>query len=558
MSTASESPSGEVSGEPRPTRLRRVMRFIANSFTDGRTPALWLLGILVGIVAGYGAIALRLAIQGVEFVALNDFARYVAGGAVEITPLHIIAAPLAGGCVVGLLLFIGEKLKWLGETRALGIADVIESRAVRAGRMDVAPGLLSSVIAAVSLGSGVSAGREGPAVHLGATLATAITSWLGLPARAMRIMLGCGAAAAVAASFNAPVAGALFAFEVILGHYALRSIAPIAAASVTGAVIARIHFGATPAFAIPQIDPASIADMVAIIPLGVLAAGVAIPFVIGTVRGTRMVAEQAGKLHWPLWALPPIGGLVVGLIGAFVPEILGVGYEATAIALAGGYGVGLLAGLILIKIVATIITLSFRFGGGVFSPSLYLGAMLGAGYGAIIVNLLGEQSSGVAFFAVVGMGAVSGAVLGAPLSTTLIVFELTASYEASIALLVAVSLATVITTTVTKGSFFHKQVERHGYDLTKGNARVILQTIRARDIMTPVGRNERLGEMDEPHVYEDDYLGRVMGFFSAEKLDGAPVRSRSGDQPITGYISKADAHAAYARALQTAHEEEHR
>ena len=558
MSETSPSTPNEVSGEPAPDALRRAGRFIANSFHDGRTPALWLLGILVGIVAGYGAIVLRLAIQGVEFIALADLAPHISTAAVELDPMAIILAPLAGGCIVGLLLYVGEKAKWLTETRALGIADVMEARAVRAGKMQAMPGLLSSVISAVSLGSGVSAGREGPAVHLGATLATLLCRPLGLPARAARIMLGCGAAAAVAASFNAPVAGALFAFEVILGHYALRSIAPIAAASVTGAVISRIHFGATPAFAIPEIAPASIPDMIAVVPLGVLAAGVAIPFVIGTVRGTRLVADQAGRLSWPLWALPPIGGLVVGLIGAFVPEILGVGYEATAKALAGGYGVGLLVGLILVKIAATVITLSFRFGGGVFSPSLYLGAMLGAAYGALVVGLLGEDSSGVAFFAVVGMGAVSGAVLGAPLSTTLIVFELTASYEASIALLVAVSLATVITTTVTKGSFFHKQVERHGYDLTKGNARVILQTIRARDIMTPVGKNERLGEMDEPHVYEDDYLGRVMGFFSAEKLDGAPVRTRSGEQPIVGYISKADAHAAYARALQTAHEEEHR
>ncbi|WP_270374614.1 chloride channel protein [Marinicauda sp. Alg238-R41] len=558
MSDANETPPKEVSGEIAMTPLRRVRRFVVNSFTDGRTPALWLLGVLVGIVAGYGAIALRLAIDGIRWLSLREAGAQAAIAADSLSPLQFIMVPLAGGCIVGLLLYAGERLKWLTETRALGIADVIEARAVRNGRVEAAPGLLSSLIAVTSLGTGVSAGREGPAVHLGATLAALIARPLGLPARAARIMLGCGAAAAVAASFNAPVAGALFAFEVILGHYALRSIAPIAAASVTGAVVARIHFGATPAFAIPPIEPASIADMAAIVPLGFLAAGVAIPFVIGTIRGTRLVTEQARKLHWPLWALPPLGGLMVGVIGAFAPEVLGVGYEATAVALAGGYGIGLLAGLICLKIVATIITLSFRFGGGVFSPSLYLGAMLGAGYGALVVNVLGEEGAGIAFFAVVGMGAVSGAVLGAPLSTTLIVFELTASYEASIALLVAVSLATVLTTTATKGSIFHKQVERHGYDLTKGNARVILQTIRARDIMTPVDNSEVTGELEEPHVYEDDYLGRVMGFFSAEKLDGAPVRLRSGDQPIVGYIAKADAHAAYARALQTAHEEEHR
>ncbi|MGX6647354.1 chloride channel protein [Maricaulaceae bacterium MS644] len=536
----------------------RIVAFIKRSFSDGRSPALWLAALGVGLVAGYAALALRLAIEAVQLVAFQDGSERLASVARQLSPLHIIAAPIIGGLVVSALLYAGERLGWLKETRALGVSDVMEARAVTGGKMEAAPGLLSAVIAAVSLGSGVSSGREGPAVHLGATLASLMTRPLGLPARGARIMLACGAASAVAASFNAPVAGALFAFEVILGHYALRSIAPVAAASVTGAVVARIHFGAQPAFAIPELDPASLFDFAAMVPLGIAAAGVAILFVMGAANAPRIVAEQAKKLAWPLWALPPFGGLLVGIMAAGAPEILGVGYEATATALAGGYGIGFLAGLLALKLIATVTTLAFRFGGGVFSPSLYLGAMLGALFGAIAATLFGEQTAGAGFFAVVGMGAVSGAVLGAPLSTTLIVFELTANYEASIALLVAVSLATVITTSVTKGSFFHKMVERHGYDLTKGDARVILQTIRARDIMTALDKADRAAEMDEPHVYEDDYLGRVMGFFSAEKLDGAPVRSRTGDQPITGYITKADAHAAYARALQIRHEEEHR
>jgi len=517
----------------------RIAAFIRNSFSEGRSPALWLAALFVGLLAGYAALGLRLAIEAVQLVAFQDGTERLASVARELSPLHIIAAPIIGGLVVSALLYAGERLGWLKEARALGVSDVMEARAVTGGKMEAAPGLLSAVIAAVSLGSGVSAGREGPAVHLGATLASLVTRPLGLPARGARIMLACGAASAVAASFNAPVAGALFAFEVILGHYALRSIAPVAVASVTGAVVSRIHFGAQPAFAIPELDPASLFDFAAVVPLGVAAAGVAILFVSGAVNAPRLVAEQAKKFAWPLWALPPFGGLLVGLMAAGAPEILGVGYEATATALAGGYGIGFLAGLLALKLIATVTTLAFRFGG-------------------IATQVFGEATSGAAFYAVVGMGAVSGAVLGAPLSTTLIVFELTANYEASIALLVAVSLATVITTSVTKGSLFHKMVERHGYDLTQGDARVILQTIRARDIMTALDKADRAAEMDEPHVYEDDYLGRVMGFFSAEKLDGAPVRSRTGDQPITGYITKADAHAAYARALQMRHEEEHR
>ena len=537
--------------------LARLRRGLRNALADGRSPILWVAAIVVGLAAGYGALGLRWAISGVQWAAFGHAGEELASAARDLPALMLVGAPVVGGLVVSGLLWLGARRNWLDETRAEGVADVMEARAVDAGKMRAAPGLLSALIATVSLGAGASAGREGPAVHLGATLASLVTQPLGLPARAARIMLACGAAAAVSASFNAPVAGALFAFEVILGHYALRSIAPVAVSSVIGAILARLHFGAQPAFPIPAIEPASLIDFAAMLPLGVAAAGLAIAFTLAATAAPRLTAQRAQAWSIPLWALPPAGGLLVGLIALWAPEVLGVGYEATATALAGGYAIATLAGLIVAKFIATVITLSARFGGGVFSPSLYLGALLGALFGQIAVMAFGENSAGAVFYAVAGMGAVSGAALGAPLSTTLIVFELTASYEASIALLVAVSLATVITQSVTKGSIFHRQVERHGYDLTRGDARVILQTIRARDVMTPLNAEEAAMEMGSPSIYEDDYLGRVLGAFSAERIDGAPVRARTGEQPVIGYITKADAHAAYAAALQARHEEEH-
>ncbi len=551
-----DEPKSVTRAGPR-TWLSRTIAVGRDAFLDGRSVALWLAAIVVGIAAGYGALGLRWAIAGVQFISFGEAEERLATAAAALPASTLILAPVLGGLIVSGLLWVGHRFSWLPETRAEGVGDVMEARAVRGGRMKAMPGVLSAVIATVSLGTGASAGREGPAVHLGATLASLITRPLGLPPRAARIMLACGAAAAVSASFNAPVAGALFAFEVILGHYALRSIAPVAVSSVIGAILSRIHFGAQPAFPVPDIDPARLVDYAAMVPLGVAAAGVAIAFIMGVTTVPRLVADRAKAFKIPLWSLPPFGGLIVGLLAVGAPQVLGVGYEATATALAGGYAIATLAGLIVMKLIATTVTLAARFGGGVFSPSLYLGALVGALFGQIAMMVFGPTESGAAFYAVVGMGAVSGAVLGAPLSTTLIVFELTSSYEASIALLVAVSLATVITQSVTRGSVFHRQVERHGYDLTKGDARVILQTIRAREVMTPLSAEESSAEMDAPGVYEDDYLGRVLGFFSAERLDGAPVRSRTGDQPITGYITKADAHAAYAAALQARHEEEH-
>ncbi|WP_019961243.1 chloride channel protein [Woodsholea maritima] len=524
----------------------------------GRSPILWLMGIVAGLVAGYAALGLRFVITRIQAQMYGAEDEHLSSALVSLSPWHVIIGPILGGCLVAFLLWMGERTRWLIETRAEAVADVIEARAAKGAHMPLGAGLLSALISAISLGAGASTGREGPAVHLGATLASQIAHGLKLPPRAARIILASGAAAAVAASFNAPVAGALFAFEVILGHYALRSIAPVAVASVTGALIARLHYGATPAFAVPALAQVSIVDFLWIPPLGLAAACVAIAFTHLALHVPRLTVERMRQFDLPLWLLPPFGGLILGLIFLIRPEVAGIGYEATAAALMGDYGMGMALLLVGFKILATVISMGARFGGGVFGPSLYLGALLGAAFGAAAMYATSGQSDEIAFFAVVGMGAVSGAVLGAPLSTTLIVFELTGSYEASIALLVAVSLATVLTLSFTRGSFFHKQIQRHGYDLTQGAARLILHTLRARDIMSPLDPQDFHLDAGETYVFEDDTLGRVIDFLREHGLDGVPVRARRKDQPITGFISTAHAHGVYAQELMNIHEEEHR
>lgn len=530
---------------------------IVSGFRDGRGGPLWLMGLLTGVLAGYAVIALRRTIGAIEqgvFGASEDRLATVARG-MEDWRLFLI--PVGAGCVVALLLWLGKFTGLTPSVRAQGVADLIQARAVENARMPIRSGLYSAVIAAVSLGGGGSAGREGPAVHLGGTLASWLAGLIGMDVRAARILLACGAAAAVSASFNAPVAGALFAFEVVLGHYALRSIAPVAVSSVTGALIAKSTFPDEPAFSMPEIAPASIWDFPAAALLGIAAAGLAIVFVRFALY-LPTVIENRSKAHGvPLWILPVFGGGVLGGLALIAPEILGVGYEATSTALEGGYAFDFLLLLIVLKVVATAVTLGTRFGGGVFSPSLYLGAVLGSAFGIAAAAVLGDQTAGAGFFAMIGMGAVAGAVLGAPLSTTLIVFELTASYETAVAVLVAVSVATTLTQSALGGSFFQKQIERRGYDLTAGSAKIILQTVRVRDFMS---RIEGWEMEHEPEVffYEDNTLGRVLSRLEAEQLEGAAVKSRAAGGEIIGWVSKADAQAAHARALAEAHEEEHR
>jgi CIC family chloride channel protein len=515
---------------------------------------LWLWGLIVGVAAAYGAILFRLAIQAVQFVGFGAFSEALAGAAAALPAYHVALAPVLAGLIVAALLWLGMRLKILPEARAFGVADVIEARAVKAGRVDFRAAVYSALVSAISLGGGASAGREGPAVHLGAAFASMWSKTLDLSAREGRTLAACGAGAAVAASFNAPIAGAVFAFEVVLGHYALRTMAPVAAASVAGALIARAHLGTQPAFLMPDISPASYLDFPAAAVLGLVAAGVAVVFMKATLMGLDRAPRIARAVGLPIWALPPVGGLVVGLIAVRYPEVLGVGYEPTARALAHDFALSALLILLGLKIVATAASIACRFGGGIFSPSVYLGAMTGAAFGAMLSFAPGDLFATAPFFAVVGMGAVAGAVLGAPLSTTLIVFELTASYDTAIAALVAVSLATIVTQKVVGGSYFQRQIEPRGYELRQGPQRVILMTVRVRDFMTPIAEGKETEAPDGPALYEDDTLGRALGFLEAEGLDGAPVKARASDA-ITGWVTRADALLAYNTRLVEAHVE---
>lgn len=528
------------------------------AFKEGRGGALWLMGILVGLIAGYGTLGLRLGISLVEQTAFGVTEEQIASTAASFPAWRVILIPFATGCVIAGLLWLGHRLGLAPDHRSQSVADLLEARAVKGGRVSLGSGLYSALLAVISLGGGASAGREGPAVHLGGTIGSLLAGLTGMSARGSRILLACGAAAAVSASFNAPIAGALFAFEVVLGHYALRSIAPVAVSSVIGALIVRVHLGQDPVFGVTEILAVSLWDFPAAAILGVLAAGLAVLFNRGVLHLPKLTASWADRWNIPLWSLPIPGGLIIGMLALIAPQILGVGYEATSNALQGGvYSFEFLILLIVMKVMATVITLAFRFAGGVFSPSMYLGAMLGSAFGLIVTALLGDQTAGVGFFAVIGMGAVAGAVLGAPLSTTLIVFELTASYEAAVAVLVAVSLATVLAQSVLGGSLFQRQVFSRGYDISGGSSRLILQMVRVRDFMMPLDDWGSSEIVSTACVYEDDTLGRAMGVLDAEQLEGAPVRSRTGDHDVIGWITKADAQAAYARALAEMSEEEH-
>lgn len=415
-----------------------------------------LLALLIGLTAGGAVIVFREGIGWIQYFSFGtDNPRLVY--VTQAMPWWLLLlVPTAGGLLVGLFIHFT-----LTERRPHGIPDVIEAYARRNGYMSFREGMAAAVSSAASIGFGASVGREGPAVHLGASLAGWLTRRLHLSRALARTVLGCGVSAAVAASFNAPIAGALFASEVIVGHYALRSFAPIVIASVAGTVLARAWYGDFPAFFVSETLFASFWEFPAFVLLGLVSAVAALIMMYGI----DLARKTASRLPGPAWYHPAIAGFLVGAMALVYPQVLGVGYGATEAAMTLQYGFWMLVGIGVAKLIATALCIGFGFAGGVFSPALVIGAMVGTSYGILATSVFPDLSSGPDAYALVGMGAVAAAVLGAPISTTLIIFELTGDYALTLGVMVAVVIASEITQVFYGHSFFTNQLLNRGVDL---------------------------------------------------------------------------------------------
>ena len=432
------------------------------------------LGLVVGCVSGLAVIGLRVAISSIEVFMFEIEIDAMSRFDLVVEHWRIILAPVVGGLVVG---FITWKL--MPNARNQGVADVMEASAMRAGHMSSRIGLISAINSAISVGTGASVGREGPAVHLGASLAGLIGRRLHLSRSLARTVLGCGVAAAVSASFNAPIAGALFATEVVLGQYALKTFAPIVVASVAGTALSHIHFGEASAFLLGNHQIASFWEFPAFIGLGLVCAVAAIVMM----RSIFYAQKVSAALPLPIWIKPAIAGLFVGIIALWLPQVLGVGYGAVEWAILGQYEINILIAIGIAKIAATAICLGFGFAGGVFSPALVLGAMVGSAYGLIAADVFPELASSVGVYTIVGMGAVAASVLGAPISTTLIIFEMTGDYKLSLAVMLAIVISTEVTHHLFGASFFAVQLRNRNVDLRDGFEREILDAIMVHHIL---------------------------------------------------------------------------
>lgn len=466
----------EVTDNSNSLFARLKARLSARTGGAGRSEhwVLMALALVVGIIAGYGAIGFykSLGIIGEFLYGVTDAELTTAAG--SIAWWKILLIPVAGGLIVG------QLLRLMPDGRSHTVPHVIEAAALKDGKIELKHGALSALIASLSLSFGASMGREGPVVHLGATLASAVTRKLKLNPAVARTLLGCGVAAAVSASFNAPIAGVFFAHEVIIGHYALHAFTPVVIASIAGTLISRAYLGDFPAFVVPDYAINTFWEFPAFFMTGIIAAIVAVIFMAGLDWADKL---QPKVTKVPRYFQPAIGGLLLGFIALGFPQVLSVGYEATSSALNGNYELWLLMSLVVVKICATTICSASGFGGGIFSPSLFIGAMTGGAVGLVINMISPELASAPGLYAIVGMGAVASSVLGAPISTTLIVFEITGDYSITIAVMIASAVSSLVSSLFYENSAFLNALANRGIQLAGGKATYLLKSLTVAHAM---------------------------------------------------------------------------
>jgi len=496
-----------------------VERFRGSEFAFGTTIAVGL-----GIAAGLGAVAFRWLI--------NSFQRlFFDGGAIILSFLghyYVILVPVIGGIIIGLLIhFSGTS-----EAKGHGVPEVMEAVAVRGGRIRSRVAVVKIFASSICIGSGGSVGREGPIVQIGSTIGSILGQRLGLPAEWIKTLVACGAAGGISATFNAPIAGIFFAHEVILGRIFTRHFGFVVIASVIADVIAHAFLGNLQSFSVPNYALQTNWELGLYFLMGAACALVAIIF-------TRLLYKMEDifdAVRLPGYLKPALGGIAVGFIGLYSPYLFGVGYDGVEQALLGKIGLITLAVLLVLKILATSFTLGSGGSGGVFAPSLFMGAMFGGAFGTLANRLFPSLVAPPGAFALVGMAAVFSAASRAPITAIIIVFEMTGNYAIILPLMMAVVISTFIAQRLSPESIYTLKLIRRGVDVHPQEEVDILEKISVSDVMTS----------SFPSVSPEMNLTELANMFAKSGHHGFPVVDKAGH--LKGVVTVADLEAKMTSA----------
>ncbi len=480
---------------------------VASWFRSSEMLAGLILAVVIGVLAGFGAVVFRWLIG-----AFQTF--FLEGGSHVLSFMgdyYIILIPAAGGLLVGLLVYYFAR-----EAKGHGVPEVMEAVALRSGRIRPRVALVKVLASSLCIGSGGSVGREGPIVQIGSTMGSAIGQWLKLPEETLRVMVACGAAGGIAATFNAPIAGVLFALEVILGRVVTRRFGYVVISAVVADFLAQAFLGNTRAFILPEFGIVSGWEFGFYVVLGILAGLVAQGF-------TRCLYWCEGRFE-SIKIIPEplkvvLGGLCVGAIGLYSLELLGVGYEGITRALSGELALGVLAAYLVLKILATSFTLGSGGSGGVFAPSLFMGAMLGTAVGTIFGTIFPSLAAPAGAYGIVGMAAVFAGAARAPFSAILIIFELTGNYAIILPLMMAVVISMLVSRAIGRESIYTLKLLRRGVDLEQEELGDVLRITSVKEAMT----------RDFPTLTANMTIPRILKQFQQTGHRGFPVLDEEGN-----------------------------
>jgi len=477
-----------------------------------------LVAALIGVLSGYGAVLFRLMIKLAQYAFYQNTSDIL--GFFHTLPLYvIIGMPCMGGLIVGIIVSFGAS-----EAKGHGVPEVMEAVALRSGRIRKRVAAAKIVASAVCIGSGGSVGREGPIVQIGSSLASTVSQIFNVPRMQQKTMVGCGAAAGIAATFNAPIAGVLFALEVLLGDFGIASFSPVVLSSVTATTISRHYFGDFPAFTIPTYHLQTLWEFGIYPFLGLFAGLIAVLFIV-TLYWTEDLFDA---IPLPEWGKPAIGGLFLGLIMTKFPQVFGVGYGAINEALFNRLSGMFLLFLVFLKIAATSVTLGSGGSGGVFAPSLFIGAMAGGFFGWIANLLFPALTASPAAYALVGMGAVVAGTTHAPITAIIIIFELSGNYKIILPMMITCILSTILASSLKKGSIYTIKLLRRNVDISGGMEQNILRTMEVGRFMTE----------NPPTIPEGMHLLDLINTFKRADVSYLHVVNENGD--LTGIISFRD------------------
>lgn len=447
-----------------------------------------LIGLICGVLAGGSNILFRLFTES-SFVLwapdhLND--DETGRDFEDVSWMVRLALTTLGGLLVGLIL---QRLA--PQTRQVGVSHVIERLNYHQGHLPVKNAVAQFFIGGLTIASGQSVGREGPGIHLGSTSG----SWLGrklkLPNNSTRILVGCGCAAAISASFNTPLAGVIFAMEIIVMEYAVASFIPIILASVAGAIMTQWVFGPDPAFDVPKyLDIQSLWEMPYFLLVGVLGGTLASAFIYLT----RKISRFARK--WDVWIKTTVAGASVGVIAIGIPEVMGIGYDTVNGAIHDELLLKVLILALAGKFIATIICSGLSLPGGVIGPTLFMGAMLGGVMGNVGGNIFPDHASYEGFYAIIGMCTLMSAVLQAPLAALIALLELTNNPNIILPGMFSIVIANMVVTQVFKQkAFWETQMGDRGLEVKINPIKQVLRSIGVAGVMQrKVVVSERLND----------------------------------------------------------------